>query len=262
MTKNAQIDFSANSQNSFSNKVSIWLIATVLLTVLVILALSYIFYQNKQLAQSALAVSQYIYKVQNLELQLSANNFSQSVASTVNIANFDNSSARTGWVKYSNETLGLSFEYPIEQLQLKEISNLDQGRTVVNIILVSKKTTDLSGNPLELFRVSNTYSAATYGDPAVPESIDQDAYLIDGKKYDAGNFILGEGNPCGGGSLKTREIRLKNNLAVYKMVLSQEKNKDQTNCSGDDFITFTTPTADLQLVDKIISTIQFPLEEK
>jgi hypothetical protein len=178
---------------------------------------------------------------------------SASPTTTVSNSSFE-SSNRPGWVKYTNSGLGISFHYPIDQLELRETQDTNPG--VVEISLFTKQTKNLEGNPVQLVSVSNTYSPITYGDTNTPDSIDRARYTIQGQPYDAWNFVMGEGNPCGGGSVYTAIVKLKEHLVVTKYKIYGAENKDPETCSSNEFNEFTTPNKDLELADTIIGTIE------
>ena len=235
----------------------LWIFTSITLGVLTAISVSYIFYQNQRIRDLNNLKVEYLQRIETITRKNSPDPTTQPINSTPNISSFSQSTNRAGWMKYRNESLGVSFEYPVELVDLKDLSQTNQMGAVRSITLISKKDRDASGRLIEILRVDNVFSPQTYGDISTPDSVESEKYSVQGKKYDALNYAMGEGGPCGGGSINTSAIRLKENLTIYKISISQQKNKDQDTCEGDSYDIYNTSSSTLKLVDNIIGTVEF-----
>jgi hypothetical protein len=160
-------------------------------------------------------------------------------------------SNRTGWITYTNNQLGISFQYPVSKLELRQTNNEIPGQGF-EVSLYSKQK-DFENNPIKLLSVSDSFHPLTYD--TQQKTTEFERFTIKGKKYDAEKYIIGEGSQCGGGSVETTLVKLKENLIIYKLKQSTHRNKDRQNCTSNDYDTLTTATQDLTLADEIIETI-------
>lgn len=233
-----------------------WKKVSIFLLVGIVVLIGVVLYQRFSLIRGERIRQEYFQKVQNSEESL-AEVRSRLENNTIlknvpNILNVDMSAAGNGWLVYENESRKIKFEYPAQYIKINELIQGD----VWNLTLLSKRTKDLSDKNIALVHISNKLSPATYGDINSPDKVVTEKYEIQGEKYDVWNYGMGEGSACGGGSIHTEVIKLKEDLYLHLETLVQQKNVD-ANCQGNQYKDFRTPEIELNLVRTILNTIEF-----
>lgn len=151
---------------------------------------------------------------------------------------------------YFNETLGVGFTYPVGSVEIIEQPAAHR------VTVYSLETYSFSDKPLSLLSFQSNFNVSTYEDKNIPDEIIADAYRIQDRYYDAWQYSLGEGSRCGGGSLTTDAVILREDLFVMQFDHQQSRNTDPA-CEGEEFETRKTSAQDLAMANQIIQSIDF-----